>query len=239
MKVAICDDEKQIRDILSDTVRSVSEDIEIECYSNAESILSQSFDADILLLDIQMPGIDGMEAARKLRASGKNTVIVFVTAIAEQVFNAFDVGAFQYIVKPFNHKKVREIIDKAIIRTEEQTVSEKDNTDTQFIMVKSGGTNKKVVIREITYAEIFNRRIVIHMENKDKIEYYGRISDLENMLGTDFFRVHRAYLINFAYIRSYDSKYVNVGEDEIPVARGKYQELIKAYLLYTTRRECL
>ncbi|MCR5237401.1 MAG: response regulator, partial [Lachnospiraceae bacterium] len=63
MKLAICDDEKAIRKYIADCVREVSEDIEIELFEDAEGIISPEFDADILLLDIQMPGIDGMKAA--------------------------------------------------------------------------------------------------------------------------------------------------------------------------------
>ena len=72
----------------------------IESFADAGPVLTKSYDADILFLDIQMPGIDGMKAARIIRGIGKKTVIIFVTALEEQVFNAFDVGAFQYIVKP-------------------------------------------------------------------------------------------------------------------------------------------
>ena len=240
MKIAICDDEKRIRDMLSDAVREVSPDVEIESFADAGPVLAKSYDADILFLDIQMPGIDGMKAARIIRGIGKKTVIVFVTALEEQVFNAFDVGAFQYIVKPFDHKRIKEVIRKAISQAEEQkliekTIAEKENDTTRFITVKSGGVNTRVIIAEIVYAEIFDRRIVLHMENRDTIEFYGRISELENLLGNDFFRVHRAYLINLAFVRSYDSKTVNVHGEEISVARGKYQDLIKAYLSYSTR----
>ena len=244
MKIAICDDEKIIRDILSEAIREVSPNVEIECFSEAKPILAKSYDADVVLLDIQMPGIDGMKAARIIRSNEKNTVIVFVTALEEQVFNAFDVGAFQYIVKPFNKIRIKEVIRRAIAQAEEQiliekTISEKESDTSRFITVKSGGVNTRVIIADIVYAEIFDRRIVLHMNNRDTIEFYGRISELENILGNDFFRVHRAYLINLAFVKSYDSKVVNVYGEEIPVARGKYQDLIKAYLSYSTRRECL
>ena len=244
MKIAICDDEKRIRDILLDLVREVSPNVEIECFPEAKPVLSVNHDDDIVFLDIQMPGIDGMKAARIMRSSGKKTIIVFVTALEEQVFNAFDVGAFQYIVKPFDRDRVKEIIKKAIARAEEQlqiekTIAEKENDSHRFITVKSGGVNTKVIIADIVYAEIFDRRIVLHMDNRDTIEFYGRISELENILGNDFFRVHRAYLINLAFVKTYDAKGVNVSGEDIPVARGKYQDLIKAYLSYSTRRECL
>lgn len=83
-------------------------------------IIANSFDADILFLDIQMPGIDGMKAARLLRMNGKDTVLVFVTALEEYVFRAFDVGAFNYIVKPFEKDKLTEVIRNAIREARKQ-----------------------------------------------------------------------------------------------------------------------
>ncbi len=243
MKLAICDDEKRIRDIIAESVKEVSEKIEIEFYADAKGILSASFDCDILFLDIQMPGIDGMGAARMLRSYGKKTVIVFVTALEDQVFNAFDVGAFNYIVKPFTKAKIIEVLNKAVKQAEDQrlveaAISEQEEAG-RTITVKSGGTNTRVILSEVQYAEIYDRRIILHMESSDDIEYYGRISDLENIAGKDFFRVHRAYLVNLGAVKSYDSKYVHMSDADIPVARGKYQELIRAYMSYHTRREGL
>ncbi|MBR3575117.1 MAG: response regulator transcription factor [Lachnospiraceae bacterium] len=243
MKLAICDDEKRIRDIIAESVKEVSEKIEIEFYADAKGILSASFDCDILFLDIQMPGIDGMGAARMLRSSGKKTVIVFVTALEDQVFNAFDVGAFNYIVKPFTKAKIIEVFKRAVKQVEDQrlveaAISEQEEAG-RTITVKSDGTNTRVILSEVQYAEIYDRRIILHMESSDDIEYYGRISDLENIAGKDFFRVHRAYLVNLGAVKSYDSKFVHMSDADIPVARGKYQELIRAYMSYHTRREGL
>ena len=243
MKLAICDDEKRIRDIIAESVKEVSEKIEIEFYADAKGILSASFDSDILFLDIQMPGIDGMGAAKMLRSSGKKTVIVFVTALEDQVFNAFDVGAFNYIVKPFTKAKIIEVFKKAVKQAEDQrlvetAISEQEEAG-RTITVKSGGANTRVILSEVQYAEIYDRRIILHMESSDDIEYYGRISDLENIAGKDFFRVHRAYLVNLGAVKSYDSKFVHMSDADIPVARGKYQELIRAYMSYHTRREGL
>ena len=243
MKLAMCDDEKRIRDIIAQSVKEVSEKIEIEFYADAKGILSASFDSDILFLDIQMPGIDGMGAARMLRSSGRKTVIVFVTALEDQVFNAFDVGAFNYIVKPFTKAKIIEVLNKAVKQAEDQrlveaAISEQEEAG-RTITVKSGGTNTRVILSEVQYAEIYDRRIILHMESSNDIEYYGRISDLENIAGKDFFRVHRAYLVNLGAVKSYDSKFVHMSDADIPVARGKYQELIRAYMSYHTRREGL
>ena len=245
MKIAICDDEKPIRDYIEKCVREVNPDVLIMQYADASDMVSASFDADILFLDIQMPGMDGMKAARILRTMGNKTILVFVTAVEEYVFQAFDVGAVQYMVKPFDRSKLVETIKRAIDhagerRSIEDALSEtKDSADKESFLIKSGGVNRKIILADILYAEVLEHRIILHMKDREQIEYYGKMSDLEKVAGDDFFRVHRAYLINLSCVKSYDAKTVTVQGEEIPVARGKYQELVKSYLSYYTRKEHL
>ena len=245
IKIAICDDEKPIRDYIEKCVREVDPDALVSQYSDASDMVSASFDADILFLDIQMPGMDGMKAARILRTMGNKTILVFVTAVEEYVFQAFDVGAVQYIVKPFDRSKLVETIKRAIDlagerRSIEDALSEtKDSADNESFLIKSGGVNRKIILADISYAEVLEHRIILHMKDREQIEYYGKMSDLEKVAGDEFFRVHRAYLINLSCVKSYDAKTVTVQGEEIPVARGKYQELVKSYLSYYTRKEHL
>ncbi len=246
MKLAICDDEKDIRNYIEKSVREVSPHIEVVSFPNAENLLRYGTDADIIFLDIRMPGMDGMKAARILRTTGSRAVIVFVTALEDSVFDAFDVDAVQYIVKPFDKSRLTAAIRKAIdVSNERQAVAdilagenEKAVTPRSFT-VRRGGVNTRVILSDIAYAEIFDRRIVLHMQDKECIEFYGRMTELEHVSGSDFFRIHRAYLINLKYVSSYDSKSVVVMGNTIPVARGKYPEFVKAYMSYYTRLERL
>lgn len=247
MKLAICDDEKDIRNYIEKCVRKIDPGSDVVQYADGREILKPGFDADILFLDIQMPDVDGMRAARILRDTGSKTIIVFVTAVEEFVFQAFDVGAVQYILKPFDKNKLMETIRKAISLAKEQhTIADilaaadpSDETDPRYIMVKSDGVNTRIVFKDIAYAEVFDRRVVLHMSDRECIEYYGRMTELERVAGDGFFRPHRAYLINLGFVSSYDSKKVLVLGSAIPVARGKYRELVKAYMSYYTRKENL
>ena len=245
IKIALCDDEKPIRDYIEKCVREVDPDALVSQYSDASNMVSASFDADILFLDIQMSGMDGMKAARILRTMGNKTILVFVTAVEEYVFQAFDVGAVQYIVKPFDRNKLIETIKRAIdlagerMSIEEALSETKDSADNESFLIKSGGVNRKIILADISYAEVLEHRIILHMKDREQIEYYGKMSDLEKVAGDDFFRVHRAYLINLSCVKSYDAKTVTVQGEEIPVARGKYRELVKSYLSYYTRKEHL
>ena len=208
MKLVICDDEKNIRDMIAECAAEVLGDISIECYPDAGIVASPEFDADILFIDIMMPGFNGMEAAGKLRENGKNTVIVFRAADKAR-------------------EKIR--IDKLLTERKNRKIN------TRTISAKIGSVNMQIPLKDIMYAEVFDRRIVLHMRSGEVIEYYGKISELEKLAGSDFFRIHRAYLINLAYIRSYDHKEVNISDSQIPIARGKHQELVKALLAYHGR----
>ena len=246
LKIAICDDEKPIRDYIEKCVREIESNAEIDQYEDASGMVSASFDADILFLDIQMPGMDGMKAARILRTTGNKTIIVFVTAIEEYVFKACDVGAVQYLVKPFEKDKLIETIKNVGTlarerRQVEAALSETtdNNEANKSFLIKSGGVNRRIILADIAYAEVLEHRIILHMNEREQIEYYGKMADLEKVAGDDFFRVHRAYLINLSYVKAYDAKTVTVSGTELPVARGKYRELVKKNLSYFTRKEHL
>lgn len=150
-------------------------------------------------------------------------------------FQAFDVGAVRYIVKPFEKSRLLDTIRQALAIAEDQrSISDflsagvDDRDKPRYITVKSGGVNTRVILTDIVYAEVFDRRVVLHMQDRECIEYYGRMTELERVAGSDFFRPHRAYLINLRFVSSYDSRTVCVQGTVIPVARGKYRELVRA-----------
>ena len=93
MRIAICDDEKNIRELIGNKVEKQYPEAEIVFFSSGEELLLSDTHIDILFLDIQMSGRDGMETARELRQRNNDVIIVFVTAVEEYVFQAFDVGA--------------------------------------------------------------------------------------------------------------------------------------------------
>lgn len=233
MKIAICDDERKIRELLGEKVKKIYPDAELQFLTTGEELLAMEDQPDILFLDIQMPGRDGMEIAKELRKNGEDSILIFVTAIEEYVFQAFDVGAFHFLVKPFTDEKFDEVLANAV-----EQLNNRNNLEGElekYIMIKSGGNRMKVPLNEIVYAEVFNRKINIHLQDRDVI-YYGRMSELEKSLGEDFFRPHRGYLIHFKYVTKYNGCTITVKDKTVIMAKAKFPDFVQKYLKYNQRK---
>lgn len=233
--IAICDDEKEIREMLKEKIMQIYPKAILLSYSTGEELLSEDGEWNILLLDINMAGKNGMEVARELRKKHKDTILIFVTALEEYVFEAFDVGAFHYLVKPFEDDKFKEVLQKAVGQYYNNSEYYQKESKKQYIMVYAKGVHTKIALDDIVYAEVFNRKIMIHTHN-EKIEYYGRLSELEKQLGEDFFRPHRGYLIHFKYVEKYDASTIYMGKGQALMAKQNYPEFVRRYLKYNKRK---
>lgn len=234
MRIAICDDEKNIRELIANKVVKQYPDAEIIFFQSGEELLLVDESMDILFLDIQMSGIDGMETARELRKKDKRVILVFVTAVEEYVFQAFDVGAFNYIVKPIDDGKFSDVLHRTVDKWSSQNINEKEPEE-RYVLINNSGVHTKVILDKIVYAEVFNRKVVIHKLDGE-IEYYGKMSDLESLAGDNFFRPHRAYLINFKYVEKYDATTIYLERGTVLMAKQNYPEFVKKYMKYIQKR---
>ena len=234
MRIAICDDEKNIRELIANKVAKQYPDAEIILFQSGEELLLSDEHINVLFLDIQMSGIDGMETARELRKKEKKVILIFVTAVEEYVFQAFDVGAFNYIVKPIDDGKFFDVLHRAIDEWSSQNINEKESEE-RYVLINNSGVHTKVILDEIVYAEVFNRKVVIHKLDGE-IEYYGKMLDLESLAGESFFRPHRAYLINFKYVEKYDATTIYLERGTVLMAKQNYPEFVKKYMKYIQKR---
>ncbi len=233
LKIAICDDEKNIRAYLSALVRKQGMECEITEYATAEDYFSGGEEYDILFLDIELdcpePGMDGMGMARRIRGMEdiKQPIIVFVTGYEKYVYDAFDVGAFQYLLKPVDEQRFAEVFKRAV----KQAVSDAEQGK-KVLVVQYGSTGKTIPLNDIYYMESQNHKIAIHFKD-GVLEYYAKIGDLEEELQGQFCRIHKGYLINLSYVDEYNKTEVTLTNgDKLLISKYKYEDFVKAYLRF-------
>ena len=233
MKIAICDDEANIRTYLTSLIRAQSYPCEIVEYASAGDCLADIHEIDLLFLDIELTHdhLDGMALAGRIReqTSGTQPVIIFVTGYERYVFDAFDVGAFQYLLKPVNEEKFAQVFARAV----EQIMSNRENPQRgRALTLQSASTSKTVPLDSIYYIESSDHKVVLHLRDGE-FAYYAKIRDLEMELQNQFFRIHKGYLVNLSYVDGYSKAEVTLTNGEkLLLSKYKYQDFVKAYLRF-------
>ena len=231
IKIAICDDEANIRAYLSSLIQAQDCPCEIVEYASAGDCLADTQKIDLLFLDIELApsgsGLDGMALARKIRerATVTQPVIIFVTGYERYVFDAFDVGAFQYLLKPVDEEKFAKVFSRAVAQI--GTAREKPG---RVLTLQSANTSKTVPLDSIYYIESSNHKVELHLKNGEFV-CYAKIGDLELELQDQFFRIHKGYLVNLSYVAGYSKTEVTLTNGErLLLSKYKYQDFVKAYL---------
>ncbi|MBR1623866.1 MAG: response regulator transcription factor [Pseudobutyrivibrio sp.] len=252
MTIAICDDEKPVRDLLTEYVKEVICDATLLQFSSGEKLLeslreAKSVDIDILLLDIAMAGLDGMAVADTLQQAAiqKNIsprvarpLVIFVTGMEDKISEAFGVSAFNFVTKPIDKDKFHQIIKRAADEVKRiEYVSLVGNTTSELLTIKSGAAIYSINPDDIYLVESIGRKIVVHLVDKD-IEAYGKISELEQILGKSFFRVHKSYLVNMMHIKKYTRTDVTLSNGAAALlSKYRYNDFVTRYMNYIADRE--
>ncbi len=229
MNIAVVDDEEAIREQINNFIKKRNPDFNISGFATGEELLAAEKDFDMIFLDIQMEGISGIEVARTFRQSGVDVVLIFITGIKEYVFEAFDVSAFHYLLKPIEEQKFLEVLSRAA----EEVRKRKGQRERQiFIRAKNQGYT--LSLNSILYIESRGKKVEIHTSDmEDVIASYITMDELERQLRDSFYRCHRGYLVNMAHIARYDSDSIFLSNGEkVYLTRKKHNEFVKAYMWY-------
>lgn len=227
IEIAVCDDEAVIREQLEQFVKQNVSDCRIAIYAAGEEMLAEDRSFDLVFLDIQMQGLNGMDTARALRTRNEDMILIFVTGLKEYVFEAFDVSAYHYLLKPLEEKKLGEVLECALREVKKRKTQEKKQ-----LLIQTRNRSVNLDQSAILYLESRGKKVEIHIPG-ETIEVYASISRLEEQLGSSFYRCHRGYLVNMAYIAEYRTDRIRLSSgDEVYLAKEKYPSFLKTYMRY-------
>lgn len=232
MHIAVCDDNfdelSRISSLLEDYCRGREGSITYEAFSSAiellEAIKVRQF--DLLLLDILMPGITGMDAAKELRSSDCDIPIIFLTSSREYAVESYRVSAEDYIMKPASRDEIFPILDRQLTRLAKEEA---------YLTLKTGNGILKLPFSQIVYVEVINRSVQFILAKGDVREAYGYLTDYERDLLSDphFFKPHRSYVVNLSHVTELNKKgFATKGGKTVPVARDGFPKAKAAYMKY-------
>ena len=228
IKFAICDDEPLTVQAFAGQLTSYMEEKQITAYSvgsflNGRALLEAGGGFDVIFLDIQMERPDGVETARLLRQRGDRSLLVFVTVLKERVFDAFDVEACGYLLKPLDSARFHQTMDRVLRALRQRTAGD--------IVVQRGAGCEVVLLSDIVYCEVLGRKLYLHKHDGTVIDYYDKLEALERRVDGRFFKCHRSYLVNLDYVRGCRAGRVLLPQGaSIPVSRLRERELTQALL---------
>ena len=226
MTIGICDDDARIRSALIAMLQPVLAGKQLREYDSADALLAEENVPDILLLDIQMPGTDGLTAARSLRQRGSDTLIIFMTTFIQYAIDGYDVHAYHDLQQPVDENRLLQVVNGAVTLTEKKL----QNT----VVVRGYDRQYRLAVRDILYAETERGHVCLHTQSSGEIRCTHSMAQMEELLqNQDFFRCHTAYLVNMACIDCLrPSELVLTDGQVLAVSKHRKKELKEALSFY-------
>lgn len=228
MKIAICEDEpsqiKYLKGIIGVWSKNCDETVRVQAFQSAEAFLftySEDKNFDILMLDIQMKDMNGIELAKKIRKDNDMLQIIFITGFSDYISEGYEVSALHYLMKPVSEQKLMEVLDRAVthLRKSKRTV-----------LFHMGSGNVRIPADDIYYAEAFSHYVTLYT-NDGQENFNMSLSNMEKLLGDGFFRCHRSYIVNMKHVRriTRNAMILDIGK-EIPLSRALYDDANQAFI---------
>lgn len=230
MKIAIVEDEAVHSQLLSSYIKTWGEShqksVSLLPFENASQFLFCWEDEvfDVIFLDIQMPGMNGMELARKVRTRDHQVHIVFTTGITDFLQEGYEVDALNYLLKPLRKEKVFSCLDKAVSKCQTE----------RFLLIHAENDIRRIPLSSVNYIEAKGHNTVLGLAYQAPLITNDSLSNLELQLeNSDFIKCHRSYLCRVGAIHRIDKDLIFFDDKtSIPVSRRMYQAVNQAFIRY-------
>lgn len=226
MKIAICDNEPSVLSFVRAAIEEImlSDNIEVdyETFLAYDSLIDRIDEFDLFILDYKMPGINGLDFAKKLY-SQYNTKkgIIFITAYPEIVYDAIEVRTYRFLVKPLEESKLIEAISTYI----------HDSATSKMLTIKADDEVTLINIDDIYYFEAARKYTYIYLADRCITAHTSILSFEKELINCNFFRLHRSYLVNMNKVLKFDSRICQLKNGEkIFISQKKYSEFCHRYL---------
>lgn len=221
--IAICDDTAEDVRLLSEALYAYDASFEVISYNDGQALLDDFLDCkhpiDILFLDIYMPELDGIKTAERVRNQKKDVKIIFVTSSSEHYPQAYEVFAFNYILKPLDREKLYRILDQALAEIKRES--------NQKIRISYKSKVYSLDYRDILYIESRDKFILFHKADGELLQCYGKLDSIEKELPPELFiRCHKSFIANTSHISEMGVNYFRIGQVAISISK-KYLKLAK------------
>lgn len=230
MHIALCDDNidelSRISSLLEDYRRKRNYSITYEAFHSATELLETMRERrfDLLLLDILMPGVTGIDAAKEIRHSDSKIPIIFLTSSREFAVESYRVSAEDYIIKPAREDEIFPALDKQIARLAQEEA---------YLTLKTGSGIVKLPFSQIVYVEVINRMVHFFLVSNEVRQAYGYLADYERELLAYpyFYKPHRSYIVNLRQMTELGKNgfSTTVGK-KVPVSRDAFARAKTAYM---------
>lgn len=225
LRIAICDDSADARDALRLQLEKLlceeTEEIVYEFSSGAGAVRwleRHPGEIDLLFLDVEMTGLNGMEAAESIRKFNTEIVIVFVTGYSDYVFDGYRVNALDYIIKPAKSDRLLEVLKRARLRFE--------NEQRDMYFLKNAEGTFRFPVAAISYFYSDKRKVVLVCGDKE-YSFYAKLDEVARQLEGKFIRIHQRYLVNPRQVEQIGADTVMVGTSRLPMSRALKEEAAK------------
>ena len=201
------------------------EELACTAFENGEALLrgyGEGF--DLLLLDVAMPRVDGLTAARRIRRQDEKVVILFITSMVQYAVQGYSVDALDFLVKPVGYTGLRLRLDRALARIAQRRP--------RCIQVRSASGLCSVPVSGIRYVETCSHRIVIHTGDAELLTDMTMKQIESELARQPFFRCHTSYLVNFRYVDRIQGNDIDVDGHRLSISRYRRRELMDAWTAY-------